>query len=353
MRVGVIGCGLIGHRRADVVRGSVGDELVIIADIERSRAEAVAGLTGCSVTTNWQEVVVRDDVDVIIVSTTNNWLAPVTIAALRHGKHVLCEKPLGRNPEESRQMLEAASMSGRKLKTGFNHRYHGAIWKAHELSTQGAIGDILFIRCRYGHGGRPGYDKEWRANPEISGGGELLDQGIHVVDLFRWFLGDFVEGCGFIATYFWGSVDGQRYAVGDRAEDNGFGLFRTAAGQVASLHTSWTQWKNTFSFEIFGRDGYLIVDGLGGSYGPERLTWGRRRPESGPPHEQSFDFSGPDISWGAEWQEFVAAICEDREPLGNGHDGWQAMKMVYAVYESCRTGSVVRMVDDKELVIRG
>src|SRR5215813_1523602 len=191
MRVGVIGCGLIGHRRADVVRGSVGDELVIIADIERSRAEAVAGLTGCSVTTNWQEVVVRDDVDVIIVSTTNNWLAPLTIAALRHGKHVLCEKPLGRNPEESRQMLEAASMSGRKLKTGFNHRYHGAIWKAHELSTQGAIGDILFIRCRYGHGGRPGYDKEWRANPEISGGGELLDQGIHVVDLFRWFLGDF------------------------------------------------------------------------------------------------------------------------------------------------------------------
>ncbi|MDA8188704.1 MAG: Gfo/Idh/MocA family oxidoreductase, partial [Dehalococcoidales bacterium] len=130
---------------------------------------------------------------------------------------------------------------------------------------------------------------------------------------------------------------------GSRAEDNAFALFRTSTGQTASLHASWTQWKNLFSYEVFGQDGYLTVEGLGGSYGPERLIWGCRRPESGPPDEQVFDFPGPDISWAAEWQEFVTAIREGREPLTNANDGLQAIRMVYAVYESSRTGQVVRL----------
>ena len=114
------------------------------------------------------------------------------------------------------------------------------------------------------------------------------------------------------------------------------------------MHASWTQWKNLFSFEVFGQDGYLIVEGLGGSYGLERLRVGRRKVEGGAPEEEVLEFSSPDISWEAEWREFVAAIQEYREPLANGHDGWQAMRMVYAIYESARTGQVVRLEDGEK-----
>jgi len=333
MHVGIVGCGLIGRRRADVVRRSPGDELVIVADVDEGRARSLARKIGCLATTDWQEVVAREDLEIVVVSTTNDWLAPITIAALQHDKHVLCEKPPGRNPEEARQMMGAAKGGGRKLKIGFNHRHHAAVWKARELLDQGSIGEPLFIRCRYGHGGRPGYEKEWRAAPEISGGGELLDQGIHAIDLFRWFLGDFQEAFGYISTWFWNAS----------VEDNAFALFRTAGGRVASLHASWTQWKNLFSFEVFGQDGYLIVDGLGGSYGPERLRVGQRKMEEGPPEEEVLEFPGPDVSWEAEWREFVSAIRESREPLANGYDGWQAVRMVDAVYESARTGRVIKL----------
>jgi len=335
MRAGVVGCGLVGRRRATIVRESTGDELVIVADVDQSRAQKVASENGCLATTDWREVVSRHDVNAVIVSTTNDWLAPISIAAARDGKHVLCEKPPGRNPEEAWQLVEAARVNKVKLKTGFNHRHHAAIWKARELFDQGAIDQIYFIRCRYGHGGRPGYDREWRANPEISGGGELLDQGIHALDLFRWFLGDFKEVVGFTATSFWNTP----------VEDNAFALIRTAEGRVASLHASWTQWKNLFSFEILGRAGYLIVEGLGGSYGLERLIWGRRLPQSGAPEEKCFEFPGPDASWEEEWQEFVTAIRQDREPLGNGYDGWQALRLAYAIYESAATGRIVKLPD--------
>jgi predicted dehydrogenase len=153
------------------------------------------------------------------------------------------------------------------LKTVFNHRYHPAVFKAHQLVADGEIRPVYFIRCIYGHGGRPGYEKEWRASRDVCGGGEMLDQGVHVVDLFRWFLGEFEEAFGYKPTCYWPM----------EVEDNAFALFKTAKGQVAQMHTSWTQWKNRFTFEIFGEAGYLIVEGLGGSYGVETLTIGKRQ----------------------------------------------------------------------------
>ena len=347
MKVGIVGCGLMGRRRASVVHQSQGDELVIVADIDESRARGLATEMDCWATTDWQEVVTRDDIEIVIVSTPNKFLMPVTVAALEHGKHVLCEKPLGRNHNEAQRMVEAARCGGSVLKTGFNHRHHPAIWKAHELYTQGSIGPVMFLRAVYGHGGRPGYDKEWRAAPDLAGGGELLDQGIHIIDLFRWFMGDFAEAFGSIATHFWDlgyfRSESERGGgpVHRQLEDNAFILLRTADGRVAHGHTSWTQWKNRFSFEVFGRDGYLCVNGLGGSYGLEHLIWGKRRPESGPPIEEHFEFPDPDSSWNAEWSEFVTAIRELREPLANGRDGLEAMRLVDAIYESSRSGRMV------------
>jgi predicted dehydrogenase len=207
--------------------------------------------------------------------------------------------------------------------------------------SRGEIGEAFFIRCRYGHGGRPGYERDWRLRRDVAGGGEVLDQGIHALDLFRWFLGDFDVAVGFLSTYFWRAAADAQEA--DQVEDNGFGLFRTSRAQVASLHVSWTQWKNIFSFEVFGRDGSLTVDGLGGSYGAERLTRARRRPAGGPPQEQVTAFHGPDPSWEREWDAFVTAVREERCPEGNGYDGLEALKMVQALYEAHRKGTVVRI----------
>jgi predicted dehydrogenase len=351
LRVGVIGCGLIGRRRAEVIRRSPDDKLVIVADVDEGRAKSLASEMGCLATTDWQEVIARDDVNAVVVSTTNKWLAPITIAALQNGKHVLVEKPMARNLTEAEQVLQAAACHPRSVvAVGFNHRHHPAIWKAHELCNYGAIGPLMFIRAVYGHGGRPGYDKEWRADPDLAGGGELLDQGVHIIDLCCWFLGNFADAHGVTATYFWGNDGGsqtvnggQRSAVSGRLEDNAFALLRTADGRVAQFHTSWTQWKNRFTLEVFGRDGYVRVDGLGGSYGPERLEVGRRKQEGGPPEVEILEFPGPDLSWQAEWQEFTSAIRKGRQPLASAEDGLQAMRLVAAIYESARTGQVVKV----------
>jgi predicted dehydrogenase len=320
----------------------------MVADIDAERARVVAEENSCEWTTDWRDVVERSDLAAVVASTVNKFLAPVTVAAAENGKHVLCEKPLGRNAHEAEQMVNAALKTGILLKTGFNHRYHPAIQKAHSLFQQGAIGPLLYIRATYGHGGRPGYDKEWRADAELAGGGELLDQGVHVVDLCRWFAGDFSEASGFTHTCFWNLGYHERGGNGlqtprRRLEDNAFALLRTADGRIAQLHTSWTQWKNRFTFEVFGADGYLIVDGLGGSYGIETLTSGRRRAESGPPIEDRYEFPGPDSSWRLEWMDFTSAIRENRQPLANGQDGLQAMRAIAAIYESALTGRVARV----------
>jgi len=331
MKIGIVGCGLIGNRRALTAQQS-GDKVLLVADLEAGRAQATANSVEAGWTVDWQEVANHGEIEAVVVATVNKSLLPITRAALQSGKHVLCEKPLGRNSREAEAMLEAALGAGRLLKVGFNHRHHPALWKAHGLAQSGRIGPLLGIRAAYGHGGRPGYDQEWRGNADLAGGGELLDQGVHIVDLCRWFLGDFVQVSGMLGTWFWQVAP---------LEDNGFALLRTAQGQVAVIHTSWTQWKNLFRFEVFGRDGYLLINGLGGSYGTETLTMGLRRPESGPPLEETWEFPGPDISWQAEWEEFKAAISEGRQPLGNGYDGYQAARVIEAIYESAQTGKMV------------
>jgi predicted dehydrogenase len=352
MRVALVGCGAVGVRRAAVFGDGGRAELILAVDRDPDRARAVADGARCEAGADWGEAVRREDIDAVIVSTPHDALAEIAVAALRHGKHVLVEKPMGRTPDEAAAVLRATEDgAGRRraadgrlqmLKAGFNHRHHPAVEEAHAALRRGEIGEPMFIRCRYGHGGRPGYEREWRAQRAVSGGGELLDQGVHVLDLCRWFLGEFTDVVGFAPTYFWNSHQGD---AGDHpnVEDNAFALLRTGRGQVASVHVSWTQWKNLFSFEVFGRDGYLRAEGLGGSYGTARLVQGRRPAGGGSPEERRRDFPGPDSSWAREWDEFVRAIEEGREPLGSGRDACEAVRIVHAIYESERTGAVVRL----------
>src|SRR3954452_17046716 len=175
MRVAVVGCGLVGTRRAAAAL-KASDVVVVVADLDVRRAAAVAETTGARVAYDWQAAL-EADVDAVVVATFNRGLMPIALAALRARKHVLCEKPLGRNAAEARAMLDASLAAGKTLKTGFNHRHHPAVMQAHELLQAGAIGEPTGIRAAYGHGGRPGYEREWRADAELAGGGELLDQG--------------------------------------------------------------------------------------------------------------------------------------------------------------------------------
>ena len=329
--VGIVGAGRIGTKRAAAIAASPGARLVAVADIDPARAATLARDFGATAAAGAEELIADREIDAVLVATPHRWLAPVALAALRAGKHVLVEKPLAMTAAAAAELVATAEASGRVLKTGFNHRCHRALAEARALAGRGRIGRLLHIRCRYGHGGRAGYADEWRANPVESGGGELMDQGIHALDLFRWFLGEFSEVYAVLTRAFWPMP----------VEDNAFCTLRTPAGQVAQLHASWTQWKNIFSFEVFGERGYLVVEGLGGNYGQERLVVGRRPDEFGPPEEEIKLFSGADASWAAEWTEFEAAIREARAPVGDVRDGWQALRLVEAAYASSRKGRPV------------
>ena len=299
--VGVVGCGKIGVIRASVALKHPDCRIVIAADHNLNRAEKVSAETGCTATTAWKEVISSKDVDLVVVATTNEWLTPISVAALCHGKHVLCEKPMGVNFRSAEEIVSSVRSSGKKLKVGFNNRHSPAIKKARALVNEGCVGELRFVRCRYGHGGREGYEKEWRMVPERSGGGELLDQGVHVIDLLRWFLGDIVEVAGMTANLIWGSA----------VEDNAFALFRSSKGQLASFHVSWTQWKNIFSLELYGEDGAITVEGLGGSYGTERLIIHHRNKRGGAPREEVVEFPDSESSWDSEWAQFIDACHKE------------------------------------------
>ena len=244
-------------------------------------------MPGCQAGTDAGAVLRDPAVDAVVVSTLNAALAPLSLAAVRAGKHVLVEKPGALNSAQLREVQAAAAQSGARVRLGYNHRFHPGLQKARELIDAGAVGPLMFLRGRYGHGGRKGYDREWRADPRLSGGGELIDQGVHLIDLAGWFLGEFAVVDGHCATYFWDMP----------VDDNAFLSLRTAAGQTAWLHASCTEWKNMFSLEIYGRDGKIAIDGLGGSYGPERLVFYKMLPRWDRPKRQS-GISRPAMSRG-------------------------------------------------------
>ena len=316
MNVAIIGCGLIGNKRADHLAGGC---LRFCVDTHRERAERLANrVEHCEVLDSWQEVMTKPDVDIVIIATTHEVLTEISLAAISAGKHVLVEKPGAIASRYLTPVIEAAKKMNVRVRVGFNHRYHNAFCKAYELFQADALGELMFIRARYGHGGRVGYDKEWRSNPQLSGGGELVDKGIHLVDLSRWFLGEFSEINGFANTYYW-----------DRAvDDNGFILLKTPNKKTAFLHASCTEWKNLFSFEIYGKKAKLEIQGLGGSYGVERLSFYQMLPELGPPETTIWEFPRGDDSWQREFSALLDDIKHDRHSSPGLSDAQAALAIV-------------------------
>jgi predicted dehydrogenase len=317
----IVGCGLIGKKRLAAL--PPGSQLVVACDTNLQRAQALVELakTGRAVT-DFKEAVADPQVQAVIVATINSTLAEISEAAIRAGKHVIVEKPAGISVAQIDNLIALEKKHGVCVRVGFNHRFHPAFVKAREIFESGVMGELMFIRARYGHGGRVGYDKEWRADPKLAGGGELMDQGIHLIDLAGWFLGEFKKFDGHVATYFWDMP----------VDDNAFLDLQTAKGQTAWLHVSCTEWKNLFSFEIYGRHTKLHIDGLGGSYGVEKLFHYQMKPEMGIPDTKVYEFSGPDESWRNEMLEFARDIQMKRKPDAGLAEARAGLNIVEAIY---------------------
>ncbi len=296
-----------------------------------------------------------DDVrpDVVFVCTPNRYTPDVCIYALEQGCHVFCEKPPGRNLSDIQRIIGVEEKHPRlKLMFGFNHRYHPAIIEAKSLADAGRLGRILWMRGVYGKSGGQGreFEGSWRNDPSISGGGILLDQGIHMLDLFRFFCGDFHEVYGFLSTAYWNVS----------VEDNAFVLLRNEQGQVAQLHSSATLWKHTFRLEMGLERGYLIVEGLlskTGSYGREKLIIGRKPGDEedaalGNPREEIVYFD-KDLSWEVQVRELVNCIkhglpVRDSSSL----DALRVMELVDLIYGHAHEGSPVASAVSKERGVR-
>lgn len=338
VNVALVGAGRQGMRRLQAIQDLAEDEVVIVADLDDDAARALARRAGCRWTSDWHEAL-EAEADAVVICVPPDAHAGITLQALRTGRHVLCEKPLAMTAATAWSLVAEAERAGRILKCGFNYRHHAAIVQARAWVTEGRLGSVALLRGRHGTGGRPNFEREWRTQLDRSGGGVLMDQGVHVLDLFQWFGTPFTQVVACTVTCYWPVAP---------VEDNAFAILR-GNDLLANLHVSWTQWKNLFSLDIIGSHGSISVEGLGGSYGVERVVY---RPQvTGVFQEQDvIEFRGPDLSWHGEWREFKTAIGLEREPSGSGRDGAEALALAEAIYESARVGRTVHL-DDRALPV--
>ena len=296
MNIAIIGAGLIGRKRALSLPAGV--RIKMICDIDETKGKQFAVDFDAEYEQSWEKVVKNIDIEALMVATTHNMLTPIGVEAIKNGKHLFLEKPGARNLDEFNLLYDAYKKNPVVVAFGYNHRYHPAIQKAKEIVDSGRFGKIMFIRGKYGHGARLGYEKEWRFNKKLSGGGELIDQGPHLIDLVNYF------GCRMdkIAGY-----TGKLYWQTD-LEDSAFWIMKNDHDQIAQLSVTCVEWKNIFSFEIMLRTAKIQIDGLGRSYGKERMTLYKMKAEMGPPDVEEFEFSEEDKSWSVENSIFFDRI---------------------------------------------
>lgn len=325
LRVGIVGLGKMGVIRANTIRDNNKSVLVCGTDV----SPPTSGFNDMDFLSSPDDVI-NADIDAVFVCTPNKYIPKITIKALDSGKHVFCEKPPGCNMADIEEIIKAEQRNpGLTLKVGFNHRYHYGIMEAKKIIDSKKYGDIMWVRGIYGKAEGSGNPNEWRHRPELAGGGILLDQGIHMLDLFRYFCGEFTEIKSMCTTAYWGTP----------CEDNAFALLRNDVGKIGMLHSSYTQWKHRFTFEIFMEDGYVIVDGMPSSTRSYRDEWiieGKKHTgfAIGNPPEQA-TFCNTDPSWELELAEFLDCVVNSR-PVKNGtsKDAYETMKLVFGIYKA-------------------
>ena len=322
IKFGFIGCGLIANKRAKFINKN---DSIICFDKNKKNMIKFSKLFNCKIAKNIDEVLNNLDINALIVSTYHDSLAEITKKAFKKKLNVLVEKPAGKNLKQLKELNSIINRSKQKniVQVGYNHRYHPAIMKALELvKNKKKVGDIMYIRSRYGHGGRLNYEKEWRSNKKISGGGELIDQGSHIIDLSRLLLGDFLSVKSEVLTKFWKM----------KVDDNAFVILENKKNQIAHLHCSCTEWKNKFSFEIFCKKAKFEIDGIGGSYGLEKLKIYYMRKKMGIPFFKEIIFKESDKSWKREIDLFRASIIKRKNLGPTISDAFKNMNIISRCY---------------------
>ena len=320
--IGIIGCGLIGKKRADNL-GKRG-RLIACADINIKNAKLVSNKDKkIQVFKDWKKLLKIKELDIVIISTVHNQMFRILSKAIKMGKHVFIEKPASINLTQLKSIIKENKILKQKIRVGYNHRFLSSIIKCKELLDKNILGNLMFIKASYGHGGRSGYDKEWRMNPKISGGGELIDQGSHLIDLSQFFLGNIDQCEGTLRDFFWKKG----------VDDNAFLTLKFKNNLMSFLHVSCTEWKNNFLFEIYGSKGKLRITGKGGSYGKESLTFYKMNRKNTFPKIFSFKFSNEDLSWRRELSEFYRDIELNRDPNPGLFEAYNVLKVIKKIYK--------------------
>lgn len=329
INIGIIGFGKMGKIRAAAIQANGLGKITAVFDSDASQ-----DFQGFKTAASAEDIIADPGIDAVIICTPN-WLnQPLTIAALKQGKHVFCEKPPAFNASQILEIQETERASQKKLMYGFNHRHHSSIKHMKTLIDSGDFGNILWIRGRYGKSVDKNFFENWRAKKELAGGGILLDQGIHMLDLFLYLSGDFHEVQAMVSNLYW-KLD---------IEDNVFAIFRNNQnGIVAQLHSTMTQWRHLFSLEIFLERGYLVLNGLktsSGTYGEEVLSIAKNRttsPAATWEDEERITFH-TDPSWRSEIDDFFNAIRNNTDiKIGNSDDALKVMKIIDKIYANGKT----------------
>lgn len=321
-QVAIVGAGLIGKKRARALTSN--QQLSGIFDL------SVVAMEDFSKEFDSQMFESLDDMfstlkpgSLLIVATNHQALAETAKKGLEAGFHVLIEKPGARSKFELDPLIQIARRSNLVLRVGYNHRFHPSVFALSQISKSKEFGPIQLIRARYGHGGRVGYESEWRAIKEISGGGELLDQGSHLIDLVNFLDSPIKLEYSDTPTLYWDM----------QVEDNAFISGRTTSGSKIWMHASWTEWKNIFSFEVFFKTAKVEISGLGGSYGPETLTVYHMVNGIGIPEVKQTIFDGNDLSWDAEMIDLDSQIMGKEFVGATGEDALQVLETIGEAYK--------------------
>lgn len=328
MNFGIIGFGLMGQRWARELFLMPGHSLVAVYDPDAEKSRSLLSHMEYFAEPSYEKLLGRDDIDVVIIAVPHFKIHDITVSALQAGKHVLCEKPLGLNTKESGDIIQTVQTTGLHLCAGFNYRFYPGIQYIRRIISMGRIGKPTHLRCVLGHGARPGYNTEWKTQKSLCGGGALLDPGIHIIDLIRFLLGDVKAGALYALNTYWNNID---------VEDNAFVILKTESGLWAQLNISFVEWKNRFSLEIFGSDGYVNVQGRYGSYGPQVVRLGRRWGwlETPPQSEVVTEFGSEDRSLSLEMQAFCNRIAgKEDDTSSRAEDGKRALEIVERLYKA-------------------
>jgi predicted dehydrogenase len=343
VNVGIIGFGLMGQQRARNVALLPPHRLAAIYDPDQKKASAAAEQLGYAVESSYQALLERDDIKAVIVAVPHCYSRDIAVAALKASKHVFCEKPLGLNTQQCDDILQAAEGTGMRLAVGFNYRFYPGIQEARRRITDGDIGTPTHLRCVMGHGGRPGYENEWKTSKDLCGGGALLDPGIHIIDLIGFLMGEIRTGTASLYRTFW-KID---------VEDNAFLMLETAEGRQAQVHLSITEWKSKFALDIFGTEGSIHVRGRSGFYGAQSVRYIRRwewlqKTSTG---ECMSHYPPEDVSFLSEMRAFFDSIeGQPSGDLASGEDGRAALSIIERLYQANPVKQIESLKPTEELL---